>query len=214
MNGATMRVSRTEIPCRVKGRRPLAGFRAAALTSPLSRSDPRKRSQGAKRHLTVGFLKAAEKCSDSIQTATKSPARARLRRAFLCGFPIDHGGFKPRWRGRKRRLRAAGSSPPKPLAWDRSRARPVGDEARRSIGNRKECRLRHDYANFPGPQTPSSLRAYSSFLSEKCIKSASGSASLARRRITPPRPPALPARSCARSPRRSGSSSWRHSPRP
>ena len=60
--------------------------------------------------------------------------------------------------------RAAGSSPPKPLAWDRSRARPVGDEARRSIGNRKECRLRHDYASFPGPQTPSSLRAAKSSL--------------------------------------------------
>ena len=34
-------------------------------------------------------------------------------------------------------------------ARDRSRARPVGDEARRSVGNRKECRLRHDYASFP-----------------------------------------------------------------
>ena len=34
-------------------------------------------------------------------------------------------------------------------ARDRSRSRPVGDEARRSVGNRRECRLRHDYASFP-----------------------------------------------------------------
>ena len=34
--------------------------------------------------------------------------------------------------------------------WDRSRARPVGEEARRSVGNCKECRMRHDYAGSPG----------------------------------------------------------------
>ena len=34
------------------------------------------------------------------------------------------------------------------LGWDRSRARPVGETARRSVGNRKEC-LR-DYASSPG----------------------------------------------------------------
>ena len=62
-----------------------------------------------------------------------------------------------------------GISSPKPLAWDRSLPSPVADEGRRSVGNRKECRLRHDYASFPGPQTPSSLRAYSSFLSENSI---------------------------------------------
>ena len=39
-------------------------------------------------------------------------------------------------------------------ARDRSRARPVGDEARRSVGNRKECRLRHDYASFPEERKP------------------------------------------------------------
>ena len=39
-------------------------------------------------------------------------------------------------------------------AMDRSRARPVGDEARRSVGNRKECRLRHDYASFPEERKP------------------------------------------------------------
>ena len=33
--------------------------------------------------------------------------------------------------------------------WDRSRARPVGEEARRSVGNCKECRMRHDYAGSP-----------------------------------------------------------------
>ncbi len=63
-----------------------------------------------------------------------------------------------------------GISSPKPLAWDRSLPPPVADEGRRSVGNRKECRLRHDYASFPGPQTPSSLRAYSSFLSENSLR--------------------------------------------
>ncbi len=37
---------------------------------------------------------------------------------------------------------------------DRSLPRPVGETGRRSVGNRKECRLRHDYASFPGPLTP------------------------------------------------------------
>ena len=60
---------------------------------------------------------------------------------------------------------ALGSGPPKPLAWDRSLPPPVAETGRRSVGNRKECRLRHDYASFPGPQTPSSLRAYSSVFS-------------------------------------------------
>ena len=62
---------------------------------------------------------------------------------------------------------ALGFGPPKPLAWDRSLPPAVRETGRRSVGNRKECRLRHDYASFPGPQTPSSLRAYSSFLSVK-----------------------------------------------
>ena len=34
-------------------------------------------------------------------------------------------------------------------ARDRSLPRPVGETGRRSVGNRKECRLRHDYASFP-----------------------------------------------------------------
>ena len=58
---------------------------------------------------------------------------------------------------------------PKPLAWDRSLPPAVREAGRRSVGNRKECRLRHDYASFPGPQTPSTLRAYGSFLSEISI---------------------------------------------
>ena len=33
---------------------------------------------------------------------------------------------------------ALSSSPPKPLAWDRSLPRPVGETGRRSVGNRKE----------------------------------------------------------------------------
>ena len=73
---------------------------------------------------------------------------------------------------------ALGFGPPKPLAWDRSLPPPVADEGRRSVGNRKECRLRHDYASFPGPQTPSSLRAYSSFLSENSITSQKAGAAL------------------------------------
>ena len=35
--------------------------------------------------------------------------------------------------------------------WDRSRVRPVGDEARRSVGNRKE-RHGRDYASSPDRQ--------------------------------------------------------------
>ena len=46
---------------------------------------------------------------------------------------------------------ALGSGPPKPLAWDRSLPPPVAETGRRSVENRKECRLRHDYASFPGP---------------------------------------------------------------
>ena len=34
--------------------------------------------------------------------------------------------------------------------WDRSRARPVGETARRKIGNCKERRMRRDYARSPG----------------------------------------------------------------
>ena len=39
----------------------------------------------------------------------------------------------------------------KPLAGfgDRSLPPPVAETGRRSVGNRKECRLRHDYASFP-----------------------------------------------------------------
>ena len=55
-----------------------------------------------------------------------------------------------------------GISSPKPLAGDRSRARPVGTKAWRSVGNRKERHLWRDDASF-SLQTPSSLRAYRSF---------------------------------------------------
>ena len=34
-------------------------------------------------------------------------------------------------------------------ARDRSLPPAVRDEGRRSVGNRKECRFRHDYASFP-----------------------------------------------------------------
>ena len=55
-----------------------------------------------------------------------------------------------------------GISSPKPLAGDRSRARPVGAEIWRNVGNRKERHLWRDDASF-SPQTPSSPRAYRSF---------------------------------------------------
>ena len=71
---------------------------------------------------------------------------------------------------------ALGSGPPKPLAWDRSLPPAVRETGRRSVGNRKECRLRHDYASFPGPQTPSSLRAYGPLLSEEHLRQRSRSA--------------------------------------
>ena len=46
-----------------------------------------------------------------------------------------------------------GAAAPDP-ARDRSLPRPVGETGRRSVENRKECRLRHDYASFPVPLTP------------------------------------------------------------
>ena len=59
-------------------------------------------------------------------------------------------------------LRAANVGlPPKPIRGERSQARPVGETAGRSVGNRKERRLWRDYASSLDhcPQTPSSLRA-------------------------------------------------------
>ena len=65
---------------------------------------------------------------------------------------------------------ALGSGPPKPLAWDRSLPPAVRETGRRSVGNRKECRLRHDYASFPGPRTPSSLRVLAPALHSRAFQ--------------------------------------------
>ena len=63
-----------------------------------------------------------------------------------------------------------GFHPPIPQPGDRSRTRPVGAEAWRSVGNRKERHLWRDYASSPvQSKAPSSLRAYRSFLSENSI---------------------------------------------
>ena len=72
------------------------------------------------------------------------------RKPRLCGFP-GGGRWAKRWESQGASAGCDYVSSPE-------------DEGRRSVGNRKECRSRHDYASFPGPQTPSSLRAYSSLL--------------------------------------------------
>ena len=40
---------------------------------------------------------------------------------------------------------------PQGAAESRDYVRSPEETGRRSVGNRKECRLRHDYASFPGP---------------------------------------------------------------
>ena len=103
--------------------------------------------------MTRFYLRKASYYSQIEPSFSKTDRQVTLR--SLTAFFFDRFAIWERW----------GISSPKPLAWDRSLPPPVADEGRRSVGNRKECRLRHDYASFPGPQTPSSLRAYSSFLS-------------------------------------------------
>ena len=135
----------------------------------------------------------------SLHSRTAGGAPCSSRRSASLHRPLGALGFGPTGRARLRspQTPSLGSEPSAPCGieaeralWDRSRARPVGDEARRSIGNckerpkgatmhvprvdearrsignRKECRLRHDYASFPGPRTPSSLRVYGSLFSE------------------------------------------------
>ena len=98
------------------------------------------------------YLKKASYYSQIEPSFSKTDRQVTLR--SLTAFFFDRFAIWDCW----------GISSPKPLAWDRSLPPPVAETGRRSVGNRKECRLRHDYASFPGPQTPSSLRAYSSLL--------------------------------------------------
>ena len=79
----------------------------------------------------------------SLHSRTAGGAPCSSRRSASLLRPLGALGFGPTGRARLQS--------PKPLAWDRSLPPPVADEGRRSVGNRKECRLRHDYASFPGP---------------------------------------------------------------
>ena len=100
-----------------------------------------------------------------------------------------------------------GISSPKPLAWDRSLPPAVRESGRRSVGNRKECRSRHDYASFPGPQTPSPLRAvYDGFsfpAAHQRARARGGAAHPAPTAAAPSRCTARPTRTARPAPARS-----------
>ena len=72
-----------------------------------------------------------------------------------CGFRT----YSDIYRGHDTRARSVGCAPDffRRCRWN---VRSPADEGRRSVGNRKECRLRHDYASFPGSPDP--------FLASRC----------------------------------------------
>ena len=89
---------------------------------------------------TGSFLCASDTVFKSKQPCAKS-RQVTLRSLTALTEWLRHMGI--RWAAAQTRLR------------DRSLPPPVAETGRRSVGNRKECRSRHDYASFPGgPQTP------------------------------------------------------------